>query len=266
MPPGYIRQNRSGKSLRAGLKMKITYINNAGVLVDWGGGRMMIDVIAFFKSRFSDPLPEQIWEGMLDGEGELRHVDYLAATHVHPDHVSAQGVAQYAAKNAVKALFLPAATAGDVRESLGGDGPEISALTEDSGTRELSGGAVLSWFRVAHIGNNYRFVGNYCFEIAHGGKRVLIIGDAEPDRDVFEACCTGRYDVVIINPMFFNDPNGRHILIDDLGAQTVIIYHMPAPEDINMVLRRLTEKQVEKSRGIFGRLVVFSEPFESITV
>jgi hypothetical protein len=34
---------------------------------------------------------------------------------VHPDHVSAQGVAQYAAANKLKEIFLPGTVAADVR-------------------------------------------------------------------------------------------------------------------------------------------------------
>jgi hypothetical protein len=36
----------------------------------------------------------------------------------------------------------------------------------------------------------YAFVSNYCIEVSYGGKRVLAIGDAEPDRERFEENCS----------------------------------------------------------------------------
>ena len=153
--------------------MKLTYINNAGILVDWGAARMMIDAIQFYNSRFSDPLPEEIWDDMLEGSGDLRNVEYLAATHVHPDHISPSGVVEYMQHNRVKGLILPQASWNDISERAGDEGvemPEKFILTDEGGETELEGGAVLRWFRTPHIGNNFRFVSNYCLCIEHAGR------------------------------------------------------------------------------------------------
>ena len=95
------------------MNFTLTSAANAGVLIECGGTRLLLDGIR--RAPFAPflPTPPQILEQMLSGPetSRWRSVDFLLFSHLHPDHFDEEAVRDYLAGNRVREIFAPETTA-----------------------------------------------------------------------------------------------------------------------------------------------------------
>ena len=86
------------------MNFTLTSAANAGVLIECGGTRLLLDGIR--RAPFAPflPTPPQILEQMLSGPetSRWRSVDFLLFSHLHPDHFDEEAVRDYLAGNRVR--------------------------------------------------------------------------------------------------------------------------------------------------------------------
>lgn len=200
---------------------------NAGVLIEYGGVRLLLDGIR--RAPFAPflPTPPQILDEMLRGAetSRWRNVDYLLFSHLHPDHFDEAAVQAYLAANRVREIFAPEwpfAAQGAAKINafpLSNGGRRDFALVPDLALRAIG---------TAHAGEQFASVRNHAYLLTLGETRILFVGDGDYVPDWYRAA--GTVDAVFVNPLFLNSramPEVARLL----APQTVYVYHLPAPDD-----------------------------------
>lgn len=79
------------------VKTSVTYVGNAGFLVNVGDKKILIDAI--FKGFNSYKLPKEIQEKLAKGESPFDKIDLILVTHPHGDHFDIEMVKQHLRNN-----------------------------------------------------------------------------------------------------------------------------------------------------------------------
>ena len=83
---------------------------NSGVLVSFGGRRVLVDGI-YGKNRFFSPPLKEVQRAVFGMDSPYRDVDFLLFTHRHTDHFDAAYTDEYARNNRVRGIYVPRAGA-----------------------------------------------------------------------------------------------------------------------------------------------------------
>ena len=79
---------------------------NSGVLVSFGGRRVLVDGI-YGKNRFFSPPLKEVQRAVFGMDSPYRDVDFLLFTHRHTDHFDAAYTDEYARNNRVRGIYVP---------------------------------------------------------------------------------------------------------------------------------------------------------------
>lgn len=217
-------------------EVTIKLIANAGVLVEYRGCRYLVDGIHTNDYLEFNGVPETLLGQMLCGSGELADIDYLLFTHEHIDHFSAGLTQTYLQNNMVRGIVVPAQGGGrlaGLKEYAEMTGVAcIAPQIEDGQSVTLSlGEATLTIAGMRHMGAQFRDVQSCSFLLDFGGKTLLFTGDSDHIPLWFESALAGkRVDVIFVNPLFYLNNAGQHI-IHKLAPQDVVVYHLAAVKD-----------------------------------
>lgn len=249
--------------------IRIIYLANAGILLEYGQTKLLIDgIYDEHGHRFSN-LSQGQWDALRQGTGDFAGIDYLLFTHDHGDHFSAKRVGEYLQAQHPKAVFLPE-----------GDTPALRALAaqaKDAGIpcvqleREL---CAKTAFRPAadirikalptrHLDRIYWDVPHVCLLIELGGKRLLFTADVDFTQEDFAALAGVRLDAVFVNPLLLCSKEGKALLGGALRAEKTFVYHIPFAAEDFMQIRKLAERE---RRTAGADTVFFMEAGQSCTL
>ena len=217
----------------------VTLISNAGILLALGGATVLID--GLYNARglpFSDP-PE--------GLPDALNPDYLAFTHTHHDHLDQGKLTAYLADHRPKGLLLPPRVRSDL------NGTPAVVMKGASGTVTLPE-FTLRWGRTPHL-NDAR-PEHYSFVLRGGGTSVLVAGDARPSRELAALAAGEALAAVVCTPLYLQTPEGRAQLLEQLRPGSVLLYHLPRPEDDQWGLGRMAARQVSRWADVLPVLVL----------
>jgi L-ascorbate metabolism protein UlaG (beta-lactamase superfamily) len=83
---------------------RVTFINNAGFLITVGDKKILIDALYDTNNPHIDP-PQEVLQRAVNAEPPFDQIDLVIATHIHPDHFSADLVRSYLRNNQL-AVFV----------------------------------------------------------------------------------------------------------------------------------------------------------------
>ncbi len=223
--------------------VSVWHTANAGILIEAGGTRILVD--GLFRHHTE-------WEGFtythLDSaqtsearatDGLLADIDLLLATHVHRDHFHPAEVAGYLRENE-KTVFV--ANAQLVESVLEDDvnSPQLSdrLIQVDATPAAVANyevdGIGLTLAAIPHAGAPYGWIDNNAILIEVGGQRILHVGDAVPDPDLFAGIASYAAGVdLVIAPFWFllqapsQEQTGHRIVTEILAAKQVVAVHLP---------------------------------------
>ncbi len=215
-------------------KIRLELIANAGVLIEYGGQRMLVDGLHHNEDLPFDGLPPQLIGPMLSADGPLADIDYLLFTHSHPDHFSPTLTRSYMQNNRVKGLVFPGESdkAGGVLEAAEQMGiaciaPKLQNGEAQSYAPEVLGTAGLVVAAFAHMGAQYAHRQSYTLRLDCGGHGLLFTGDSQPDPiQAAQICDSMACDTMFVNPLYYIDPKGGRV-IEMLAPKNLVIYHLP---------------------------------------
>lgn len=81
--------------------IEITYISNAGILIQCEKTRILIDALQDAEGYPFSATPDGIINQMFDSEHKsiYNDIDFLIVTHNHPDHITPKLVEEYLKRN-----------------------------------------------------------------------------------------------------------------------------------------------------------------------
>ena len=198
----------------------LTSAANAGVLVEYGTRRLLLDGIRSQPFAPFLPTPPQILAEMLHGPepSRWRNIDYLFFTHLHPDHFQAQPVEDYLRFNRVQRVFAPQWPLKPF-PGLHLCAPEDGAYADFALAPDLS----LRTIGTTHMGEAYAGIRNNALLLTAGGRKILFAGDGDAVPAWYQAA--GRVDALFVNPLFLNK-RAMAELLEAHAPQTVFVYHL----------------------------------------
>ena len=236
--------------------VKVTYLNNEGVLISDGNTRILIDA-AHRTNSFWIFLPLGELNRLETGAAPYSGIDLALISHSHGDHFSANSISALAGANPnIRIIGPPQAVSG-----LGGLS-QVVPIAPAFRTRQdtvLAGVNV----RVLHLkhfdqfGNDFSSVENYGYEIEMGGLRILHLGDVEYSLENFESFDleTRGIDIVIL-PTF-------NTLLSQSNADLIAAQIAPA-EVIASHIRSGVQADFDAIASFYPDAIVFDEPLEFI--
>ena len=239
------------------MNFTLTSAANAGVLIECGGTRLLLDGIR--RAPFAPflPTPPQILEQMLSGPetSRWRSVDFLLFSHLHPDHFDEEAVRDYLAGNRVREIFAPEwpfAAQGTARAN--------AFALANGGWRvfEIAPGIILRAIGTAHAGEQFASVRNHAYLVATDQARILFVGDGDYVPEWYLPA--GHVDALFVNPLFLNS-RAMPEMVRQHAPKTVYVYHLPAAENDDLQARFYRRVAARGAKKLPEGLV---KPFESL--
>ena len=182
--------------------IKITYLRNAGVLIEDGERSVIIDGLTAGLGGWLEMDGAEL--GRLSaGTGMYGDADVVLATHNHGDHFSPSAVSGFLA-SVPSAEFLGPP---EVTSSLSGN-PRVTSVSPSRGSSEsveLNGVDldVLHFRHFDQFGNDFSTVENFGYLIRLGGLRILHVGDVHYGASNLEPFGLDEAEIdVVILPTF----------------------------------------------------------------
>ena len=249
----------------------ITLIANAGLLIQCGNKRILLDGLENAEEYPFSSTPEDVLKEMTDEEteGSFKDIDYLVFSHNHPDHFSKVLTKIYISKNKVRKLIF---TADGENEDLVccAKTNQVSVWTMDMVRGKihqyiLGGGIGLSTICMKHIPHIFPKDLCHCILLQYDGKNILFLSDCSYEEKVFfQKFKDIRLHAVFMNPYFYYSNEGRKILDEYLFPERIIIYHIPFEADDRIHMRSFVLQMTRKFPR--GNILILNAPFQKINI
>lgn len=235
-----------------GNEIKVTFLVNAAVLLEFGGTKLLIDGIYDEEGHCFSNLSETQWEGLKRGKGEFSNIDYLLFTHEHGDHFSPKRVVEYLDHQQPKAIFMPKEGSMDLNglKKKAWDHKIPCALLDDVLCRKTvfrpEDDIKIKVFQTRHLDKIYWNVPHFCYLVEFGEKKLLFTGDVDFTQESFAELQDVSLDAVFVNPLMSHSREGRKLLSEGaLQAKTKVVYHIPFEGDDKMRVRKFAERELQ---------------------
>ncbi len=162
-------------------KVDVTYVGNAGFLINIGDKKILID--ALFKGFEGNyELPQEIQEKLTIAQAPFDDVDLILVTHAHGDHIDLDMVRQHMQNNP-KAIFASTQQLVDALNDSTDRWIGFNPTKEKSESKVISDISVEAFY-LPH-GPDARII-NIGFLISVNGITIFQTGDADFDQFTFE--------------------------------------------------------------------------------
>lgn len=230
-------------------EIRVTLVANAGVLIEYGGIRLLLDGIFGSQGHPFSNLKPEIWEKMLAGESPLGKIDYLLFTHAHPDHFSPELTMEYLRRRKVKGMFIPnshkVAKSGLDRFLQEAQIPAVVLSHDtDHAAYRIEPEITVRAFSTRHLDEKFADVHHYCYLLTLGDKHLLFTADVDYVNETLAQVRDLPLRCMFVNPLFFNDLRRRRFFHGELAPQAYCIYHVPFSEDDDMKMRPVLAKEM----------------------
>jgi L-ascorbate metabolism protein UlaG (beta-lactamase superfamily) len=253
--------------------LRVTYIGNAGYLLESGGRKVLIDgLVADYHSQYVE-LSAATQHQLESAQSPFDEVDLVLATHFHHDHFGPQSVGRYLMSNQ-KAQFVSTPQAQGLLRSefFGYDrlGSRLHAVYPEEGTTRSLAKLGVKALNLHHGRYRKPLVENLGFVMQMGDWNILHVGDTEITPAEFKsyAGSLGRIDVAMITTWFLED-NGwesveqwKSVIEAAVNPRHIILIHLPPRW-------RTASSQISRRRWIadiqreYPETVVFGEALEA---
>ena len=229
---------------------KITYVGNAGFLINIGDKKILID--ALFKGfKGSYNLPQKVQDKLTLAQAPFDDVDLILVTHAHGDHVNPDMVRQHL-KNNPKAIF---ASTQQMVKALNGFTDRCIAFnpTKDKSDSKVINGISIETFYLPH-GSNSKII-NIGFLVCVNGITFFQTGDADFEQFTFDQFRSLRLperkiDLLFIQHYYLRGDSLNTKFVNEAIAGKYIIpihYHFTTPSfDSSIILQNYPDAIIFK--------------------
>lgn len=248
---------------------RVIYVSNAGVLLEMGNKRMLIDSLCNSTVPIYKDTHEVIKDQIIYGVAPYDRIDVMLFTHHHGDHFESAATVEFLRRNpkavlvatpeTVKRLKVHASDLDDNRLIA----PKLAAGEE---TNLVVKGIRIRVIALIHEGKDYRDVENYAYLIEANGKRVLHVGDAKPMAENYEPFHLDReaIDLLLAPFPYVGIPKGQLVIQNQIKPKKVAAIHLPHQDLDRFNWIEGTKKSHARIKDKFVD-TVFLEEFEDAT-
>lgn len=251
-------------------KYIITYIANAGIMIQHNDTKILVDGMHSRKAHVFSTVPEELLDKMVNGIGIFHNIDYLLFTHQHADHMDLGKVLKYKHNNKNTFLIAPKYLEGKIQYKSSGALEEVQnkilLQSEIGEIKHISFDNVnIKYFRSLHDGEDYQNVNNYCYIISLGTKTFLHIGDTAINKEFLQGILSEeKIDYAFLNFPFECLPKGREIINEVICPEKLVVFHLPFEEDDKFQYRKATLRALERFKGQLPQTTIFLESLQQI--
>jgi L-ascorbate metabolism protein UlaG (beta-lactamase superfamily) len=233
---------------------KITYISNAGVLLEISTKKIMIDGLCNSKIPLFKNTPDEIRKQILNGSTPFDNIDALLFTHNHSDHFDSESAKQFLENKTSACIISTNEVIHELRKIYSNIENnrliELNTLTGSIENIQINGINIQS-IAMHHDGREYEDVHNLAYLIEVEGKKILHVGDAKPVRENFinANLIQQNIDLLIVPFPYIGLPSAREVIELYIKPKKIAVVHLPNKELdangwINATMR--SYKRVEK--------------------
>lgn len=255
--------------------IEITYISNAGILIQCEKTRILIDALQDAGGYPFSATPDSIINQMFDSEHKsiYNDIDFLIVTHNHPDHITPKLVEEYLKRNNVKRIIWPE----DKNPSFN----SLNKWIDEHGIRTWNMKMERGKFHEYKLTENIRLYSLCtkhmkqifpkdlcnCLLFRIGDKNILVLSDCNPDEgELLKVFSQVHVDIVFMNPYFYYDTAGRCIIETYVQPEKIGIYHIPFEKDDKMYIRTLAHQMVKKEKTLREKIILLEETERKIRI
>lgn len=216
--------------------LQVTYVGNAGFLVQMGKKKILIDG-CFRGFARAYLLPEAIQDKLANAQAPFDGIDLILATHAHGDHVDSGLVRQHL-RNNPKAIFASTRQATAPLADLKGRVVSFEASRGRSDRKEVAGIQV----EALYLSHGAPAAGeteilNYGYVVSVGGFSFFHTGDIDSSQVTFEEFRAynlpeKKLDVAFVQHYcLLGAASDRRLVRDGIGARRIFPshYHLTDP-------------------------------------
>jgi L-ascorbate metabolism protein UlaG (beta-lactamase superfamily) len=250
---------------------KLTYISNAGVMLEVNKKKILIDSFCNPRTPIYKRITDEVKEHIILGVPPFNDIDLLLFTHHHTHHFDAESVDSFMERNE-KAFVLATPQSMMMLNSVFFDSKEsrfIKVEPEKYQTEDIHlNGIDIQAISMLHMGKEYEEVENFAYLINVGGKKILHVGDAKPAQENYMDLNLIREDIdLLIAPFpYISIGAGRQMIEKYIRPKNIVAMHLPYKELDSDGWIDAAKKCYEKVRDSFPRTVFLEEIGECIKI
>lgn len=232
-------------------KIKISLVSNAGLLLQIGTIKILVDAIWTHSEAYSPP-PAEIQTQWLSGDRRKKwcNVDYIILTHLHNDHFEEAAIIEYLQHNQVREVWF-APQEDYASDQLGSymiqaqiRHRDISAEPGKCRRFKINDELTIATICTQHMGTNAHETHNAIL-ISYQDKNILLVADAQFPEPVFKLALGNiKPDAIFLNPVHFYSRRALQAVLEELQAKKIVVYHTPFANEGNSVFRRMVSKKL----------------------
>lgn len=243
---------------------KITYIANAGVMIDLQGKKILIDGLCNPKLPIYKNTPDDIKKRIIQGRSPFNNIDVILFTHHHTDHFDPISTAEFIKYNPNTPVVSTKEVISRIKNI------EESTLLELDpalgSTEKISvQGIKISAIPMLHEGKEYINVKNLAYQIEVEGTRILHVGDAKSVKENFD-CLDNEIDILIAPFPFVGLPSARQVIEKYINPKKIAAVHLPYQELDSFGWIEGTKKSLGRVSDNFVETVFFEEIGDNLEI
>ena len=218
-------------------ELEITYLANAGFLLDDGERKVLIDALFGDGIDGYPTVPWETRERLEAAEAPFDGVDLVLVTHHHGDHFDAEAVARFLdASPRTQLISTPQVRERllEVRPELERRGAGVLAVLPEEHKVSHVASLDLLVFNLHHGRDRQPPVQNVGFLITMGGQRILHIGDTEVTRKDIAAAghdfASQGLTIGLLTTWFLSYDHWADVVRSDFRPSHIIGMHMSTPD------------------------------------
>ncbi|BES63720.1 hypothetical protein SANA_01590 [Gottschalkiaceae bacterium SANA] len=247
---------------------KVTYVSNAGVLLEVEGKKILIDSLCDSVMPIYKNTPEEIKAQILCGLPPFDDIDVMLVTHHHSDHFEPKAVVEFLQGNPRAILVSTPETVKRIKneESDFEDRRLIAPALQVGETERLDlNGIQIQVIAMIHEGKDFKDVENFAYLIEVNGKSILHPGDAKPMKGNFNysELVEKKINLLLAPFPYVGIPSGHATIENQIKPEKIVAIHLPHKELDQFNWIRGTKKSYARVKDRFVETVFFEEIGES---
>lgn len=240
-----------------GRRIKINYITNCAVLIEYGTDKILVDGIFSGRQPF-DIMDEETEKAIIEGSGDFAGINYVLVTHCHNDHYNGSKIMQFLEHHPGTVLVIPQNARMDEKRLAAAEASVFRMDSEAGIKSTLSFGHIqIEYMKTEHL--TYKYPNHYCLNVVMEEGNVLLTADMNLDRlPLMEEFTKKEESWFFANAILLWHKKWRQQLLA-LGYDRICFYHLPSEERDMLGYRKKDLIHWQKHKADFKGWILLGE-------